>query len=331
MKTVQADRSECAPPERVPETNLFAKKSSEAGLCNSAFFIGLKGQRRMRQSDAEKWKILKYKALELQIVELFKLFRSHGIEPILIKGWAASLYYPRRYERIFSDFDLAVAPRLFGRAAALLDAQKLTVDLHRGLEKHDTYDWNDLFENSVFEKIDGYEIRIPRPEDHLRVLCVHWLMDGGAYREKLWDVFYLIEKNGSDFDWQRCLGGLDGKRRRWILTVIALTRKYFNLDVSKIPFREELSDVPGWVYETVEYEWANPLPLRPLHACLDDRRMLFKQIRKRIPPNKIQATVELNGEFDHSSRAKYQFLNMFQRVFPTFQRVTRTFLTGKKY
>lgn len=285
----------------------------------------------MAQNDDERWKMLKFRALEQQIALLFDVFRQNQIEPILIKGWAAALYYPNNFERVFSDIDLAVAPAIYEKANNLVKTKNLTVDLHEGLRKLDTFAWDDLFENSIIRKIGDREIRILRPEDHLRVLCVHWLMDGGAYREKLWDIYYLIENTRDTFDWERCLGGLSEKRRRWILTTVALTHKYLKLDISKLPPAEELKSVPGWIIETVEKEWANPYPLRPLHACLNDRRMLFRQIRKRIPPNKIQATVELNGDFDDSNRFKYQFVNIFQRFLPTVRRVSRTFLIGKKY
>jgi len=283
------------------------------------------------KNDEYRWKLLKFKLLETQIVEIITIFRKNEIEPILIKGWAAGLYYPNQFERIFSDIDLAVAPGDFEKADALVISQNLTVDLHCGFRKHDTVDWSELFNKSLLEKIDAFQVRVLRPEDHLRVLCVHWLADGGIYKDKLKDIYYLIEKNRDNFDWNDCLNTVEPKRRKWIISTIGLVHRYFGLNIDDLSFKEEIQNIPSWMIDTVEKEWKNPLPLRPLQTCLNDKKMLFRQIKKRIPPNSIQATIEMNGEFDGSSRIKYQILNMFFRIKPSVKRVFNTFLTGKKY
>ncbi|MCD9188060.1 MAG: nucleotidyltransferase family protein [Pyrinomonadaceae bacterium] len=269
--------------------------------------------------------------MEKQIVELFEIFRENDIEPILLKGWAAGLYYPAQYERVFSDIDLAVPPKDFEKATNLARDLKLTVDLHEGFRKLDSLPWERVFENSVVANIDGYNIRVLCPEDHLRVLCVHWLFDGGIYKEKLRDIFYLIEKNAEDFDWDKCLNVVDSKRRNWIIVTIALVYKYFGLNVDRLPFNDKLRDIPRWIIKTVEREWKQPVPLRPLHTCLNDRQLFFEQLKKRIPPNMIQATVELDGEFNDGSRLKIQILNIFYRIQPSLKRIVRTMLTGEKY
>lgn len=282
-------------------------------------------------NDEIRWKLLKLKVLEEQIVTLFKIFRGNDIEPILLKGWAAGLYYPRHFERVFSDIDLAVSPAEFEKASGIVKEFDLTVDLHDGFRKLDTLSWEHLFNNSVIEKIADYEIRILCPEDHLRVLCVHWLIDGGIYKEKLLDMFYLIEKSGDSFDWDKCLNVVNLKRQSWIINTIGLLEKYFGLDIERLPFKDRIGNMPMWFIETLEKEWQNPVPLRPLQTCLSNRSLLFTQIRKRVPPNKIQATVEMEGAFDDSSRLRYQINSMFYRILPSVKRIFKTLLTGDKY
>jgi hypothetical protein len=113
----------------------------------------------------------------------FKILREHNIEPVLIKGWAAGLKYSQPWERFFSDIDIAVNPSDYQRAQEIAFENNLSVDLHKGLRHHDTLAWSDLYENSRLVLIDDAQIRILREEDHLRVLCVHWLTDGGAFKE----------------------------------------------------------------------------------------------------------------------------------------------------
>jgi len=282
-------------------------------------------------NDEIRWKLLKFKVLEEQIVKLFKVFRDNKIEPILLKGWAAGLYYPNHFERIFSDIDLAVSPDHYEKAVALVNELKLTVDLHKGFRKLDTLSWERIFDNTLIKDIDNYGIRILCPEDHLRILCVHWLIDGGIYREKLWDIYYLIEKCGRGFNWDKCLQVVEPKRQRWIIITIGLVQKYLGLNTDGLPFKDKLEQIPDWIIETLEREWENPIPLRPLQTCLHDRKALYQQIRKRIPPNMIQATMEIDGVFDNSSRLKFQLISVFRRIKPSVKRIIKTLLTGEKY
>lgn len=284
-----------------------------------------------KTKDEIRWKLLKFKVLEEQIVILFKVFRENGIEPILFKGWAAGLYYPNHFERVFSDIDIAVSPEQFEEAECLVKNLKLTVDLHNGFRKLDTLKWERIFENTLIKEIDGYPIRILCPEDHLRILCVHWLVDGGVYKEKLRDIFYLIEKCGNNFNWDKCLKVVEPKRQKWIIITIGLIQKYLGLNTERLPFNDTLKDIPDWVIETVEKEWKELIPLRPLQTCLNDRKILLQQIKKRIPPNMIQATIEMDGEFDNSNRFKYQLISLLYRFQPSFKRIMKTMFTGEKY
>ena len=65
--------------------------------------------------DDLRWNLLQKKTLEIQLGSAFDLFRKHQIEPILIKGWAASRFYPPSEFRHSADIDLAVSSRDFDR------------------------------------------------------------------------------------------------------------------------------------------------------------------------------------------------------------------------
>lgn len=281
--------------------------------------------------DPRKWNFLQRKAQEAKVARAFSIFRNNGIEPILIKGFAAQLNYPVSHPRISADMDLAVHPTAFEESVNISRSQSadgLAIDLHKGLRHLDTVDWDDLFANSSILEIDDVPVRILRAEDHLRVLCVHWLTDGGAFKERLWDIYYAVESAGKEFDWKRCLEIVGPNRRRWIICVIGLANKYLGLNVDTLPIAEEVKRLPAWLEKSIAKEWASDVRLTPIHIYLKDPINLAKQIRKRIPPNPIQATVEMEGSFDAATRVHYQFGSLITRTVPSVKRVVKTIVTG---
>lgn len=278
------------------------------------------------------WIALQAKVQEKKIVEAFELFRKEGIEPILIKGWAIARMYPAGKFRPFADIDLGVESKFYEQAKIFLEtetAKRLNIDLHAGLRHLDTVEWQDLFDNSRLVKLEESNIRVLRAEDHLRVLCVHWLTDGGAHKERLWDVFYGFEYNLSKFDWDRCLQTVKENRRRWIICTIGLAEKYLSVSLAGTPFEFEKIDLPPWLIKAVEKEWASDIPLKPLQTCFNDRKEFFRQIRKRFPPNPLQATIEMEGSFDKKTRVFYQIGNVFTRFFPAFSRIWKILSKGR--
>ena len=277
-----------------------------------------------------RWLLLRAKIAEENIKKALRLFQNNGIEPILIKGWAAARNYPEKQMRLFGDIDLSVDPEFYEKSIDLLEREKagyLNIDLHCGLRHLDTVEWAQLFENSIVENLEDVPVRILCAEDHLRVLCVHWLTDGGAYRERLLDIYYLLQKNADTFDWQKCFAPIDENRREWIIRTIAVVHKFHPLDVTKLPFANDLGNFPGWFLKALEKEWASETRLEPIHVYIGNKKEFWKQLKKRFPPNPIQATIELNGKFDDSPRFFYQLGSILRRIKPSIKR-TIHFLRG---
>jgi hypothetical protein len=274
--------------------------------------------------DEGRWNLLYRRAQEARAVEAFGVLREQGIEPVLIKGLAAGRFYPPDKARLSVDMDIAVAAKDFEAANVIAVAagpKGLAIDLHRELRHLDTVEWDDLFANSQLIDVEGGTIRVLRPEDHLRVLIVHWLTDGGADRERLWDIYYGIANRPEDFDWERFLRLVGPHRRRWVVCAIGLAHHFLGLDLTGTPIKAEALDLPAWLRRAVEREWASDTKLWPLHVVLGDRKMLFAQIKKRLRPNPIFATVELEGSFDARTRVFYQIRHAFKRMLPSYRRV----------
>ncbi|CAN5586994.1 hypothetical protein BH10ACI3_BH10ACI3_25580 [soil metagenome] len=276
-------------------------------------------------SDEFRWNLLQRKAMELRAAKAFALFRAADIEPILIKGWAAGLCYPESRIRTSIDTDLAVSAADYNKANAIAvsdAASGLAIDLHRELRHLDSVEWDDLFENSRLIETDGGTIRVLRPEDHLRVLCVHWLTDGGSSKDRLWDIYYAIDNRPADFEWSRFLDTVSTRRRRWLACTVGLAHRYLGLDLSQTPLFDAADDLPDWLITTVEREWSSKMKTSPLETTVHDGKLLFEQIKRRLNPNPIWATIQMEGSFDAKTRIFYKIGNSISRIVPSYRRIS---------
>lgn len=274
--------------------------------------------------DSRRWHVLQDRRQQLITARAVDLFRSHNIEPIVIKGVAAARYYPEGAYRISVDVDLAVSDHDYAKANEILQTaatKGLVIDLHRELRHLDTAPWDRLVANSVQLRLPEGDVRVLLPEDDLRVLAVHWLTDGGIYRDRLWDIFYLIDRRRPDFDWEGCLDAVEPHRRRWIECAAGVAAKYLGLDLTGTPLDGAADRLPGWLVRTVDREWSAEVKHVPLEAAMGDRRMLFAQLLQRLRPNPIYATVDCEGSFDARTRVFYQARNGVRRVMPSYRRV----------
>ncbi len=278
------------------------------------------------------WLILNQKKLELDAVGVFGALKTIDVEAVLIKGLAAARNYSDTKPRNYSDIDIAVSRTDYQSTLDFqngpdFDARR--VDLHNELRELDTLPWDELFARSIVLEIHGGKVRIPCPEDHLRIMATHWLNDGGENYERLWDIYYAVANRPPDFDWSKCLDPLSSIRRGWILCTIGLAHKYLDLDISDLPFRAEATKIPSWVINALEREWASDLRTRPLQSCLKDPKLFLRQLRKRIPPNPIQATIQMEAPLDDRGRTLLQLRNIGRRTLPSLQRIAKV-LMGRK-
>ena len=277
-------------------------------------------------TDEHRWYLVTRKRTEGFIASAFRKLRQEGIEPILIKGWAAARNYPDGQTRFLGDIDLAVRADVYDKSVRLVydQADPITgVDLHRELRTLDTLDWETLFTRSHLVPLENEDIRILAPEDHLRVMCVHWLIDGGESKDRLWDIYYAVENRPADFDWSKCLDVTPAHRRGWIIATIGLAHRYLGLGIDDLPFAADAKHLPRWLTRCVERGWRSDVPMQPLQNTLGDADSLLREVKKRLPPNPIQATVDCEGVFDDRSRIPYQARDFFIRIRPAIPRVIK--------
>lgn len=281
------------------------------------------------EKNDNKWNVLQGKLQEGNAAKAFEFFRENGIEPILIKGFASARWYPPEVGRSYLDVDLCVRTEDFDRCEELIAKKApkgVVIDLHREFRYLDLKRWDYLFEKTEIVEINGVDIRLLSPEDHLRVLCNHWLTDGAENKQRLWDIFYAVDRRPANFDWNQCLDVVSTNRRLWVVYSIGLAHHYLGLDISKLPFHDEARDIPKWIRREVERNWKMNVPIVPLNSCKHDKKALWQQLKKRFPPNPIFSTVSMDGNLNARSRIHYQIGNFFMRLILAIRGVKGHFL-----
>ena len=252
---------------------------------------------------------------EREIEEVLTLLRSAGVEPILVKGWAAARLYPEPGLRPYWDIDLCCPPDRYADAAAALKRVKnpaYLVDLHRGFARLDELSWDELYARSQVVTLGEGKVRILSPEDHLRLLCVH-LLRHGAWRP-LWlcDIAAAVETRPADFDWDRCLT----RNRRmadWVTCTIGLAHRLLKVPVDDTPVAGRTENLPRWLGRRVLKHWSAPFPDLhpplsyggPLINFVRGRTRLLYALRKRWP-DPIAATITVRGPLNEWPRLPFQ-------------------------
>jgi hypothetical protein len=258
---------------------------------------------------------------ERRLKSALKLLRSAGVEPILVKGWAVARLYPDSGLRPYGDLDLCVAAaqyQIAKRAIANNPHGSFQVDLHRGFKTLDHKTWDELWSRSQLAQLGDTSVRVLSPEDHLRVLCFHFLREGAWRPLWLCDIAVAIETRPSDFDWD-LFSGQHERQRRWFACALALAEQLLGADLKGIPERVRSGRLPRWFLPTVLNEWeARSMSQRhatPMSSAWSRpmQTLSIKSLRAHWP-NPIEATIGVNGPFNEIPRLPFQLGNCALRT-----------------
>jgi hypothetical protein len=252
---------------------------------------------------------------ERDIKHVFTLFYAAGVEPLLVKGWASARPYPEPGMRVYGDIDLYVRPQQHEAALRVMkspECSRYMIDLvYDELSRLDKQSFDELYARSQRLKLDEVAIRIPSPEDHLRIQCLH-LLKHGAWRP-LWlcDVAAAVENLPADFDWELCLGR-DNPQADWVACTIGVAHQLLGAEVDNTPVADRARSLPRWLVPAVLKQWEKPCaadhhPYELMANTFRNRAGVLEALRNRWP-EPIQATVLMRGPFNELPRLIFQLV-----------------------
>jgi hypothetical protein len=264
--------------------------------------------------------VLFAKTHELKVQRIFRLMRSAGVEPILIKGWAIGRLYPQFGLRPSGDIDLFVRRDEYASARKVVasdEGRECWVDLHARIFELSDRDSDGLFSRSQLLPCGDEEVRVLSPEDHFALLSVH-LLKHGAWRPMwLCDLGLLLESMPENFDWKLCLG-TNKRHSNWILSAVGLANQLVDAQIQSKEIAALSRQLPVWLVPAVLKQWEKPF--REFHESLPLMAGYLRRpinFVREIPnrwPNPIVATINVRGKFNNYPRVPYQLCEMASRT-----------------
>jgi hypothetical protein len=266
---------------------------------------------------------------EAKTQKIFRLMRTEGIEPMLLKGWAIARLYPQPALRPYGDIDLFVRQHDYGIANRVIESEASRgcwVDLHARISELADSSTEDLFTRSKLVLCGEEQVRVAGAEDHFALLAIHLLKHGAWRPTWLCDLGLLLESTPSDFDWDLCLGK-NKRRANWILSAIGLAHELVGAEMPNDEIASRAREIPAWLARSVLKEWETPFAIdqppmshrAPMRSYFRHPRGLLSDLAHRWP-NPILATVSVKGKFNRLPRLPYQLGNCLLRagafVFP---------------
>lgn len=259
---------------------------------------------------------------EEKIAKVFRLLGQAQVNPILAKGWVAARMYADTGLRPYGDIDLCVRREEFSAAEEVLNspaASDCWVDLHSHFVELSDRTFEEIFERSRVASLVGQAVRTLGSEDHLGLLCIHFLRHGGWRPLWLCDIGAAVESLPDSFDWSLCLGR-NKTRAGWIESTIGLAARLLEAETDHLP-APSAARLPAWLVENVLKQWANPFAIDqppmnhpvPIADLLRHPAGLVDGLRQRWP-NAILATISVNGKFNNLPRLPYQVANCMVRL-----------------
>jgi hypothetical protein len=255
---------------------------------------------------------------EVQIKEALEQLRSNGVEPILVKGWAIARSYVEPGLRPYGDIDLCVDPDQYSIAKKLVDnlaTRDLRVDLHRGFDSFGQQSWSELYSRSQCAELDGVTVRTLAPEDHLRLLCFHFLREGAWRPLWLCDVAVATETRPADFDWELCLGS--NESRSYVGCTLKLAKDLLHADLNEVPETAFAKRMPAWLLPAVLKEWrVRSMYQRHRSPLTSGWRRPVTTLRSITShwPTAIEATINSHAALDETPRWPLQVGSCFRRI-----------------
>ncbi|HUG54019.1 MAG TPA: nucleotidyltransferase family protein [Vicinamibacteria bacterium] len=252
------------------------------------------------------------------IVHVLEVFRAHGVDPVIVKGWAAARLYPAEGLRPTGDIDVCVRPHEEADARRALAAvtADCSVDLHVGWAFLDDRDPDEVRRRCQEAGIDGVRARVLGPEDHLRLMAVHMLGHGAWRPVWLVDLAVVLETRPAGLDWEWFRAG-SRRRSEWAAMALRLAHLLLGAALDGVPADVTPAAVPRWVTDAVLDAWGDhrrePQGARLAMRHLRGPRAVVDGLRRRWP-DALEATVGVGASMGTFPRWPLQLAECVMRT-----------------
>lgn len=246
---------------------------------------------------------------QLDIARVFTHLRAQGLEPLMGKGWVIARQYPEPGLRPFGDVDLYVRRDQYNDfRAALQTPEGAVVDLHNGAAELDDRSFEQLYAHSQLIQVGNVAARVFGPEDHLRLLCLHFLREGALRPLWLCDIAVAVAALPPEFDWDYFLSG-NQRRTEWAVCTIGLAHQLMGVEIATLPIAARAAKLPRWLVPVVLEEWSKGKVTHGrrvmMATYLKHPTDVVKALLERWP-NAIVATVGTKAPFNNWPRLPLQ-------------------------
>jgi hypothetical protein len=266
---------------------------------------------------------------EVEIEQVIKMLAAAGLDPLLIKGRVAAALYPERGLRPYGDIDLCFESDQYQTARTVLNTpvgKAFNVDVHDGIDAVYGLSFSEVIARASMMKVGKVEVRVPCFEDHLRILCIHFLKHGAWRPLGLCDIAAALESRREDIDWDRCFGS-EKRIVNWMACTIGLAHRLLGANCDGPRFARP-KNLLRWLAPAVLRQWERPYPdwnETPAFFKFDLRKpaVLKSEIRKRWP-NPIRATISFGGPLNEFPRLPFQLGNFISQGLRFLARLPRS-------
>ncbi len=150
------------------------------------------------------------------------------------------------------------------------------VDLHAGPPEGRT-DWREVWGRSVRLEVEGVGVRTLGAEDHLRLLCLHFLRHGGWRPLWLCNIGAVMESRPPDFDWDLFFEG-SARDAGACASAILLARRILGADLTGTPLEAKADDRPRLPLQVVD------AASRLVRFALSVPLALGRRVRRHLAP-----------------------------------------------
>ncbi len=246
---------------------------------------------------------------EHEIAQIFTHLRAQGLEPLMGKGWVVARHYPEPGLRPFGDIDFYVRREQYAEFKTALETSPVKdVDLHNGAAELDDRSFDALYGHSQVKQLGEVAVRILGPEDHLRLLCLHFLREGALRPLWLCDIAVMMCALPLDFDWDYFLSG-NQRRSDWVKCTLELAHQLLGANQANIPLSAHTAKLPKWLAATVFELWGQGKVTKGRRIQMDSYmtqpRGVLRALRERWP-NAIEASVGTKAPFNNWPRWPFQ-------------------------